>query len=159
MTNDIADKPQAQSGRQAMSTIQLKRQVTVKSLVTEEFRQKAKNELSEELKLIDAQLAQLQNQYQATLKQLETVANSGQDVSRQVEQLNLEAQERQNQLANVRIQVANNLANIDRVQNGDHVVTGVLENYVTVEVGDNIYEKIRGAEIIVEDGIVRSING
>jgi hypothetical protein len=37
-------------------------------------------------------------------------------------------------------------------------VTGVLENVVDVRVGDNIYEKLMNAEMIVEDGIIKSIS-
>lgn len=160
MTQDIVEKTAEAGGKKAaQQSIQLKRQVTVKSLVTETFRQRAKDELSEELKLIDSQMEQLENQYQATLKQIETLAKSGQNVSKQMDQLNREAQEKRSQLANVKMQVATNLANVDRVQNGDLVVTGVLENYVDIKVGDNIYEMLRGAEVIIEDGIVKSILG
>lgn len=146
-------------GRRQLASISLKRQVTVKSLVTEDFRQRAKNELSEELKLIDSQLEQLENQYQAMLKQIENLARSGQNVSKQIEQLNAEVQDKRSQLSSVKMQVATNIANLDRVKNGDLVVTGVLENYADVQIGDNIYEKLRGAEIIIEDGIVKTILG
>ena len=161
MTNDIAEKTNSEAGlgegKKEVSSIQLKRQVTVKSLVNENFRQKARTELSDELHLIDAQLEQLENQYQATLKQIETMAKSGQNVGKQLDQLNREAQEKRSQLANIKMQVASNIANLDRVQNGEMVVTGVLENYVDIQIGDNIYEKLRGAEVIIEDGVVKSI--
>lgn len=147
------------NGKVSMTSIPLKRQVTVKSLVTEQFRQKARGELSDELRLIESQLEQLENQYQSTLKQIENLARSGQNVTKQFEQLNKEAQEKRNQLTNVKMQVSTNIANLDRVKNGDLVVTGVLENYVDVQIGDNIYEKLRGAEVIIEDGVVKSILG
>lgn len=146
-------------GKQQMESISLKRQITIKSTVTDRFRQTAKNEMTEELKLVDSQLEQLENQYQASMKQLESMAKSGQNVARQTEQLNAEAQEKRAQLSNVKMQVASNLANLDRVPDGEKVVTGVLETYVDVKVGDNIYEKLRGAEIIIEDGVVKSILG
>lgn len=161
MANKMAEHTSSapMAAADTVKSIQLKRQVTVKSIVTEDFRSKAKEELSDELKLIDSQLEQLEIQYQATLKQIENLAKSGQNVSKHLEQLNMEAQEKRSQLANVKMQVAGNLANVDRVNNGDMVITGVLENYVTIEIGDNIYDKLRGAEIIIEDGIVQSISG
>lgn len=159
MASKSAEAKDAENGKSELKSISLKRQVTVKSLVTDTFRQQASNELSEELKLIDAQLEQLENQYQASMRQLEDLAKSGQNVGKQLDQLNREAQERRNQLAGVKMQVATNIANLDRVQNGDTVVTGVLENYVDLKVGDNIYDKLRGAEIIIEDGLVKTILG
>ncbi len=163
MAKDVIDKPEADvqtgEGMNELESIRLKRQVTVKTIVTEAFRQKAKAELSEELKLIDSQLEQLENQYQAMLKQIETLAKNGQNVGLQLEQLNREAQEKRTQLANVKVQVASNLANLDRMQNGDNVITGSLENYVDLAVGENIYDRLRGAEVIIEDGIVKTILG
>jgi hypothetical protein len=147
------------AGKVELPSIPLKRQVTVKSLVNEGFRQKARTELSDELKLIESQLEQLENQYQATLRQIENLAKTGQNVTKQFEQLNMDAQEKRAQLNNVKMQVSTNITNLDRVQNGDLVVTGVLENYVDIRVGDNIYDKLRGAEVIIEDGVVKSILG
>ena len=163
MANSVADNPFSQSSeaadRQALQSVKLKRQVTVKSLVTDTFRNTARTELTDEIKLIDAQLEQLETQYQASIRQIETMARSGQNMGQQMQQLNHDAQERRNQLSNVKMQATANLANLDKVQDGDTVVTGVLENYVEIKVGDNIYDKLRGAEIILEDGKVKSIMG
>jgi SMC interacting uncharacterized protein involved in chromosome segregation len=154
---DSLEKSEKSHTGDTLNSISLKRQVTVKSLVTEAFREKARTELSDELNLIEAQSQQLEAQFQGSLRQLENMAKSGENVSRHLDQLNAEAQERRTQLANVKMQVANNLSNIDRVQNGETIVTGVLENYVTVGIGDNIYDKLRGAEILIQDGIIQSI--
>jgi chromosome segregation ATPase len=149
---------QSQTGG-SNSSIQLKRQVTIKSVVNDGFRDRAKDEFSEELKLIDAQLEQLENQYTASLKQLESLARQGQNVSAQLDNLNREAQEKRAQLGQVKMSVSNNLANLDSIKDGGYAVTGVLESYVNVNVGDNIYEKIRGGEIIIENGVVKEILG
>lgn len=141
------------------TSIQLKRQVTIKTRVTDTFRGKASKELGDELKLIDSQLNQLETQYQQSLQQLEQLAKQGQNVQRQLEHLNREAQEKRNQLGSLRIQVSSQLGNLDKLPNGSFIVTGMLENYVSVGVGDNIYDKIKTAEIIVEDGLVQAIHG
>jgi DNA topoisomerase IB len=143
---------------QAIESVQLKRQVTVKTLVTDAFRERAKGELSNELKLIDTQLQQLEAQYQHSLQQLEKVAQQGTNVQKQLEALNQEAQQKRTQLASLKMQVSSELGNLDKIPNGSFIVTGVLENTVDVKVGDNIYEKLMNAEMIVEDGIVKSIS-
>lgn len=143
----------------ASQTIQLKRQVTVKTLVNDNFRAKAKGELAEELKLIDTQLQQLEAQYQHSLNQLEQIAQQGQNVQKQLGQLNDEAQQKRNQLGSLKMQVSSQLANLDKIQNGQFIVTGVLENFVDIGVGDNVYEKLSNAEMIIEDGVVKTIKG
>lgn len=143
--------------RTSVPSVQLKRQVTVKTMVTDQFRERAKGELSNELKLIDTQLQQLEAQYQFSLQQMEKVAQQGQNVQKQLQQLELEAQQKRSQLASLKMQVSSELGNLDKVPNGSYVITGILENFVNLQVGDNIYEKMMNAEMIVEDGIVKSI--
>jgi chromosome segregation ATPase len=137
----------------------LKRQVTVKTLVNDGFRAKASQELSEELKLIDSQLSQLETQYQQSIMQLEKMAQMGQSVQVQLENLNREAQEKRNQLATLKMEVSSQLGNLDKIQNGAYIVTGLLENFVEVKVGDNIFDKVRNGEILVDDGVIQTING
>lgn len=159
MTTATETKTFEGKGKSELNSIELKRQITVKSIVTDEFRKKAQNEFSEELKLIEAQLQQLESQYQNSMRQLEDLAQQGQNVTKNLGQLNAEVQERRVQLENVKIQVSRNLNNIDKAENGQFVITGTLENYVSVAPGDNIYEKLRGAEIIVRDGVIEEILG
>lgn len=137
----------------------LKRQVTVKTLVTDSFKQQANQELANELRLIETQQAQLEAQYQHTLQQLEQLALQGQNVQQQLAQLHQDAQQKRTQLASLKMEVSTNLANLDKLANGSYIVTGLLENFVDIRVGDNIYEKIKNAEIVVEDGIVKAIQG
>lgn len=146
------------SGQQTSPSVQVKRQVTVKTKVTDDFRSRAKTELDNELKLIDTQLQQLEAQYQYSLQQLEKVAQQGQNVQQQLQQLNAEAQQKRSQLASVKMQISSELGNLDGVQNGQFIVTGMLEEILDIRVGDNIYAKMQGAEIVIEDGIVTHIS-
>jgi chromosome segregation ATPase len=156
MLESVLERPT--EGESSMSEkVLLKRSIIVKSQVTDEFRQKASQELGEETKTIESQLAQLESQYQQSLRQLEDMARQGQNVSKQMDQLHREVQTRQVQLQNLRNEVKTQLENLDKVQNGDYVVTGQLENYIDVAIGDNLYDKVRGAEILLKDGVVTAI--
>lgn len=151
--------PTQEASAEGSQQVMLKRQITVKSLVNDNFRAKASQELSDELKVIDNQRTQLESQYQSSLQQLERLAQQGQNVQRQLDNLNHEAQEKRNQLASLKLEVSTQMANLDKIANGAYIVTGMLENYVEVKVGDNIYSKIKNAEILLEDGIVKEIKG
>lgn len=138
-------------------TVQLKRQVTVKTIVNDDFRKRAGQELDQELKLIENQTQQLDAQYQETMQQLEKIAQSGQNVQKQLQQLSQEAENKRKQLATIKMQLSTQQANLNKSSNGDLVVTGVLDNYITVGIGDNLYDKLSNAEMIVEDGVVKEI--
>lgn len=140
-------------------SVTLKRQVTIKTIVTDTFRERAQGELSAEVKQIDSQLVQLEAQYQETLKRLEEISNQGQNVRNQLEQLNQEAQAKRNQLTNLKLDVSKQLNNLNNVENGAHVVTGMLESFVDVKVGENIYDRVRGTTVIIKDGVVEEIIG
>lgn len=143
----------------SQQTIQLKRQVTVKTKVTDNFRTRAKGELDNELKLIDTQMQQLEAQFQYSLQQLEKVAQQGQNVQGQLQQLNQEAQQKRSQMASVKMQISSELGNLDKIENGQYIVTGMLENTVDLRLGDNLYDHLQNAEILVEDGVITAING
>jgi len=46
-----------------------------------------------------------------------------------------------------------------RLQISTEFVQGPLEGPVHISLGDNLYKKVGGAEIIVKDGIVQEIRG
>ena len=147
----------SQTANAGAASVKLKRQFTVKTMVTDQFREKVKNELGNELQLIDTQMQQLEAQYQHSLQQLEKVAQQGQNVQKQLQQLEADAQQKRTQLASLKMQVSSELGNIDKIPNGNYIVTGILENFVDIKVGDNVYEKLMNAEMIVEDGVVKQI--
>jgi hypothetical protein len=45
----------------------------------------------------------------------------------------------------------------EKLQMGEEFVLRVVEGTVDVKIGDNFFEKARGAEIIIEDDIVKEI--
>ena len=46
-----------------------------------------------------------------------------------------------------------------KLQLGTEFVQGPLECPVDVGIGDNLYKKVGGAEIIVKDGVIQEIRG
>jgi len=149
---------QATKPGMTLPKVRMNRQVTVKTLVTDSFRERAREEMSNELKLLETQGQQLEAQYQYSMQQLEKVAQQGQAVDAQFMQVNQEAQQKRNQIATLKMQVAAQLGNLDKIENGQYINTGLLESQVEITIGDNLYDKLTNAEILVEDGIVKGIN-
>jgi hypothetical protein len=141
----------------AVSGLLVEHQINVKTIVTEGFKLQADQELSKELALIDEQAQQLEAQYQFSLQELEKLARQGQPVQAQLEQLNRDAQERRNQLAGLKMEVSSQLANLDKLEVGSMIVTGLLKGQVELKVGDNMYQKMQPSQILVCDGRIESI--
>jgi DNA repair exonuclease SbcCD ATPase subunit len=153
----MALKSATQEKPKALTSLQLSRQVTIKHVVTDDFKARALKEFSDELKLIEAQIQQLDNQHQQGIKQLESLSQQGQNVQKQLVQLNGEVQDRRTQLENAKMQLSRDISNIEKSQNGNFVVTGTLETQVTVSIGDVLSEKLGNLEIIVKDGVIDEI--
>ena len=101
-------------------TLNLKRTVTIKAIVTEKFKEYMRYEI------------------QRSIYNLQTQGESPQTKERLEEaHLQLEA--------------------IDLLALGSQFVQGVVDGFVTVSEGDNLYDKLGGMEVIVLDGIVKKI--
>lgn len=138
-------------------SIKVKRQVVVKTVVTEEFRKKAISDFLEETKLVDNQITHIQvqqNQFISQLKQnTDNVNISAAEVDNIINELNLKLQQLMAVKQNLELQLQNiNMANLN-----DTIITGSLENYIELQVGDNIYDVMLGKEVIIKDGIIQEI--
>lgn len=141
------------------NSITVKRQVVVKSIITDNFKEKATNELLAEIKLLDGQINHLQVQLNQLIQQFQQNSVVGltvrpHDADQIMNDLNLKLQ----QLFNLKQNLQQQIDNIKTTKNEDVIITGSLENYVELQPGDNIYEKLIGKEIIIKDGIIQEIN-
>ncbi len=152
----VTDKATGETIQGNMPTsVSVKRQVKVKTVVTEEFRTRATSELSKEVEQIDHQLEQLEMAYNNGLQQLEQLSNEGQNVLQPRAQLEQDMQGKRNQMMGLKQEVTKQLGNLDTVTDGDTVITGMLESTVELHVGDNIYDRVRNTVVIVKDGVVQ----
>ena len=128
--------------KQKKQQVILKRQVLTKAVVTPKFKSFLNNELKQnivqfkqKIAEMDAQLAGLNPadpnaaQIQQERNEAQAYIDSEKDQEKFIEDLELKSLYSQ----------------------------GPVDGFVTVSVGDNLYGKLGGAEIIVEDGIVKKI--
>lgn len=135
----------------------VKRSLTIKTLLTDAFRQQAQQDLSQEKELVAQQLEQLELQVQNNLRQLEEATRQGHNVARQLDQLHQEANKRKHELATLQAEIDQQIQNLATMANGNYIKTGQLENWVPLAVGDNLYQRLRGAEVLVTDGKITAI--
>jgi esterase/lipase len=69
-----------------------------------------------------------------------------------------EINNRMHQMSSLRQELQLQKDSISHLSLDNVVVTGSLENYVELRIGENIYDKFRRAEILVRDGVIQDIN-
>lgn len=140
-------------------TIRVKRPVKVKTVVTEGFKQQAKDELKKEMHLIDNQIMQLELQSKQIQDQISGVSSSfyGEHDVEQIQQSLEEIMRRIQQMGELKQELQFQEDNIDHLTLDNVIVTGSLENYVELKPGENLYEKFKDAEIIIKDGVIQEI--
>ncbi|HOK54290.1 MAG TPA: YlqD family protein, partial [Armatimonadota bacterium] len=58
---------------------------------------------------------------------------------------------------NMRAEIKERLDEVTGLEIGSEFEQGNVESYVDVAVGDNLIEKLSGAEIVIKDGIIQEI--
>jgi len=134
--------------------IELKRVVMVKAIVTEAFKENLIKELDRAVKNMEAQASQMELQSKNYLEDLKKKGLM-QKAAAFKHQLD---DERARQAA-AKTDLTLKIEEAKRLEIGTEFVQGPLEGPVKVGVGDNLYKKVGGAEIIVKDGIIQEIRG
>jgi hypothetical protein len=139
--------------------ITVQRDLTVKTMVTDGFREKAMKEDQAELSALDANIQQLRESAQGRLNELMQSNLSQED--QQLAQMHLQQQfdVQVTQLLSLKQDVLNRQELLANTPNGTYVSTGNVTDSLTLHVGDNIYDRLKGAEILVKDGVITAILG
>jgi butyrate kinase len=112
-----------------------------------------------ELNTIDASIQQLRESAQGRLNELMQANMSQED--KQLAQMHLQQQfdEQVTQLLTLKQEILNRQELLANTPNGTYVSTGNVTDSVTLNVGDNIYDRLKGSEILVKDGVITAILG
>jgi hypothetical protein len=134
----------------------LQRTVTIKVIVTEEFKKYLTAELDRAIKNLDNQVLTMETQGK---KLIESLKKQGEKTVKQVsaivQQINLDKQ--QESLAK-----ADLLKKVEEAKNlklGAEFIQGTVNGWVGVNKGDNLYKKLGAVEVIIKDGVIQDIKG
>ena len=134
--------------------IELKRVVMVKAIVTEAFKENLIKELDRAIKNLENQESVMTEQSQAHMKSLKEKGATQQAVAFK--------NQFQNEKARLSAAKSDLLLKIEEAKKlviNSEFIQGPLEGPVHVGIGDNLYKKVGGAEIIVKDGIIQEVRG
>jgi hypothetical protein len=136
------------------NVIELKRVVMVKAIVTEAFKQNLVKELERAVANIDTQVAQIGGRSKSYLDNLKKKG-----MMQKAAAFKHQMEEEKARQAAAKSDLMMKIEDAKKLQLGSEFVQGPLEGPVDVSVGDNLYKKVGGAEIIVKDGIIQEIRG
>ncbi|MBU0573589.1 MAG: YlqD family protein [Candidatus Margulisiibacteriota bacterium] len=150
----MEQKPKIEHKKVPGQKLELKRVVMVKAIVTEAFKANLTKELERAMNNIDQQMSAMESkgkQYMDSLK------NKG-----MMQKASAFKQQIDDEKARQAAAKSDLMLKIEEAKGlvlGTEFVQGPLEGPVVVEVGDNLYKKVGGAEVIVKDGIIQEIRG
>ena len=140
-----------------MYSISVKRPVIIKTIVTKDFKKQAVEELMNELQVLDSQIMQLELQSRQVHDQFSTMGYMTEENKMYVHKAVEEIHSRLEQLGALRNELNGHKESIEHLALNNVMITGSLENYVELKVGENLYDKFKDAEIIIKDGIIQDI--
>jgi len=130
------------SSKDKAKSVTLKRSVTIKAVVTDRFKEYVRFEINAGLQMAKAQVDHIDSQLKD--QSLAPVVR---------EKYILEREQLHQNISDFSAR----LDQIETLQMGSYFMQGTVDGFVAVNVGDNLYEKLGGMEILIEDGIVQDI--
>jgi hypothetical protein len=139
---------------QKKKAVTLKRTVTIKAIVTEDFKKYLTYELQNSIKTLEDKLQQMEIQGKQLIEMLTKQGALDQvgSIRQQMEMERVQQKSAKDELTK-RMDEAKNLP-LD-----SEFVQGTIDGFVTIKPGDNLYQKLGAMEIIIKDGIVQDIIG
>jgi hypothetical protein len=133
-------------------SVELKRVVMVKAIVTDAFKDNLVRELERAVNNIEVQSSQMDGRSESYLESLKKKG-----LMQKAAAFKHQMEEEKSKQAAARTDLMMKIEEAKKLVLGSEFVQGPLEGPVVVNVGDNLYKKVGGAEILVKDGIIQEI--
>jgi len=142
-----------------VESIQLVRQIAVRAIVTENFKTQVGNEINRNLQQIDAELQQLEFKGKRAIAEIEKRAGGvvTTDSRVQVETIRSQVEAEKMRLMQLKEEMQQQFQALSELPLGSVVTQFTVENPVEVRIGENIFQRLEGGEILVKDGIIQEI--
>ncbi|MBX3077205.1 YlqD family protein [Candidatus Obscuribacterales bacterium] len=142
-----------------VESIQLIRQIAVRAIVTENFKNQVSNEIQRNLQQIDAELQQLEFKGKRAVSEIEKRSQGVMtaDARVQIETIRGQVEQEKMRLLQLKEEMMGQNQALSELPIGSVVTQFTVENPVEVRVGENIFQRLEGGEILVKDGIIQEI--
>lgn len=130
-------------------SLQILRPVTIKARVTEDLKVRLAHELNEGIRVLDAELEQLESQ----VKRAQLTATISPQQQMQLRQL---VEQERAVRAEKKAQIQEEIARIQALPIGSEIVQGTVQATANVAIGDD-FDALMATELLIEDGKVIDI--
>ena len=134
-----------------MMGVVIKRNVILRSIVTEQLKEQLKEELQSNIDEIDERIQQIDFRTQPYISELQK--SNIQQAMAVRQQVNQEKEKQRS----MREALLERMKQVEELELGEEVIRGTLESQVEVEEGDNLAEILGGREIVTKDDMVVEI--
>ena len=128
-----------------MDSIDLKRPVMLKVIMTPEFRQQLVDEAQETIKRLDMNLKALEDEGKKQISALEV--NNPERASQMKKQVEIDRE----QLFRMKGELDWKIKEVQNVEDGAEVPFRIVEGSVQIKIGDDILEKMSRTEVVIKD--------
>ena len=140
------------------TTLSIKRSITVRAVVTPDWKEEAERELSNAIATTDQQLAQLEQEGQQVIEEIRRQSANPLDprVQEQVAGVQQQVAAKRSELEEQKRNLLQQQSQVRDVEMEEIVDQGQIESFCELAVGDNLVSKMQVA-VVVRDGVVESI--
>ena len=141
------------------ASLLLKRPVTVKAIVTAQWKDEVTQQLQKQVAQLDQQMQQLDMQGKRTIDEItkQAGANPAQ-LKKQTENIQGQVNQKKAEMLEKKNQFLQQLQQIQLLELDKEVVQAQMESFFRLEQGDNLVKKLN-IEVVLRDGIVQEIRG
>lgn len=134
-----------------MPSVIVKRPIQITVITTETFKQDLLKEIQESVDAVQRHIEQMEFQGRRALADLQrTNLNQAMALRQQ-----LEAEKRKYE--DMKKELEQRREEVEKLELGEEYPRGTMESEVEIKVGDNLFEKLSQAQIIIKDGVVQEI--
>ncbi|PSB10254.1 hypothetical protein C7B62_10045 [Pleurocapsa sp. CCALA 161] len=141
------------------TSLLLKRPVTVKAIVTTQWKEEVTQQLQQQVAGLDQQMQQLEMQGKRTIEEITKQAGAANpQVQKQTENIQGQVNQKKAEMLEKKNQFLQQLQQIQLLELDQEVVQAQMESFFRLEQGDNLVKKLN-VEVVLRDGVVEEIRG
>jgi|ERR1700733_9357219 hypothetical protein len=142
-----------------VESIQLIRQIAVRAIVTENFKNQVGAEIQRNLQQIDAELQQLEFKGKRAIADIEKRAGAAMsaDARMQADTIRQQVEAEKMRFHQMKEELQSQSQALGELVIGSVITQFTVENPVEVRIGENIFQRLEGGEILVKDGVIQEI--
>lgn len=138
----------------------LKRQINLKVIVTQRWKEEVQQQLQSQINKYDEQLQQLETQGKSAIAQVTQQGSNPSDpqVQQQLRNVQNQVNQQKSKITEEKNKSLQQLQQVQLLEDGQEVGQGQMDSFIRVQVGDNLVKKMN-AEVVVKDGVIQEIRG